>query len=195
MILSTAIGRLTKDPELRTVNIGGNPVAVCDFSIACNKGYGDNRKTEFVDCVAWRGLAETIAKNLTKGRQIFIRGEQETSKYTITKDGVEFSVKDVKWVVQDFTFLDSNPSAQQGGQQQGGYQQPQQQGGYQQAPPQQQYQQQPQQYQQPQQPQQQYQQAPQGQDQMWQYANQQPMQQPMQPEVPGANAGTKLPPF
>ena len=56
------IGNLTRDPELSETPSG---VAVCHFSIAVNRNYssGDGeRQTDFFNCVAWRGLGETIAR-------------------------------------------------------------------------------------------------------------------------------------
>ena len=56
------IGNLTRDPELRETPSG---VAMCRFSIAVQRPYSSQdgeRQTDFFDCTAWRGLAETIAR-------------------------------------------------------------------------------------------------------------------------------------
>ena len=53
------IGNLTRDPEL-TETAGG--VAVCHFAIAVNRNYTSQdgeRQTDFFNCTAWRGQAET----------------------------------------------------------------------------------------------------------------------------------------
>ena len=47
-------GRLTRDPELRST---GSGIPVTSFSIAVN---GKKDDTAFIDCVAWRGTAESI---------------------------------------------------------------------------------------------------------------------------------------
>lgn len=65
------IGRLTKDPELRYTN-SGKPV--CNFTLAVEDGYGDNRSTQFIDCVAWSKTGENIAKYTAKGRLVYIEG-------------------------------------------------------------------------------------------------------------------------
>ena len=68
------MGRLTKDPELRTT---GNGVSVVSFSIAVDrdiKGPNGERKTDFIDIVAWRNTAEYISKNFTKGRMVVVKG-------------------------------------------------------------------------------------------------------------------------
>ena len=62
------IGNLTRDPELRETPSG---VAMCRFSIAVQRPYSSQdgeRQTDFFDCTAWRGLAETIAR-FTKKRE------------------------------------------------------------------------------------------------------------------------------
>ena len=56
------IGNLTRDPEI-TETSGG--VKVCRFAIAVNRNYKGSdgeRKTDYFNCVAWRGLAETVGK-------------------------------------------------------------------------------------------------------------------------------------
>ena len=77
------MGRLTKDPELRRT---GSGVAVTSFTIACdrdiaNKDTGE-RETDFLDCVAWRGAGEFVAKNFTKGRMIVVSGRLQVRNWT-----------------------------------------------------------------------------------------------------------------
>lgn len=67
------MGRLTKDPELRTTANGAPMVSV---GIACdrmNRGNGE-KITDFFNIVAWRGTAEFIAKYFSKGKMIAIVG-------------------------------------------------------------------------------------------------------------------------
>ena len=75
------IGNLTRDPELSETPSG---VAVCHFSIAVNRNYssGDGeRQTDFFNCVAWRGLGETIARYTKKGKKVSIVGTIQTRTY------------------------------------------------------------------------------------------------------------------
>lgn len=81
---TTIIGNVGKDPELRFTPQG---VAVCDFTVAVNKRYttqgGDSREeTTWFRVTCWRQLAETVAKYVRKGRQIFVVGEVAASAYT-----------------------------------------------------------------------------------------------------------------
>lgn len=71
-------GRLTSDPELKTTP---NGISVTSFSIANDKGFGEDKKTSFVPIVAWRGTAEFITKYFTKGSLIEIIGSIQTRKY------------------------------------------------------------------------------------------------------------------
>jgi single-strand DNA-binding protein len=94
-------GRLTADPELKTTP---NGVSVCSFDIAVDSGYGDNKKTNFIKIVAWRGSAEFVAKHFKKGNMIGIEGSIQTRKYQ-DKNGnnrVAFEV-----VVNDVQFVES----------------------------------------------------------------------------------------
>jgi len=65
------IGRLTKDPELRYTNGG---IAVCNFSVACRNGYGNEKSTQYIKCAAWKKTAENISRYLCKGRLVHIEG-------------------------------------------------------------------------------------------------------------------------
>lgn len=75
------IGRLTKDPEIRTTPSG---TRVANFSMAMtmskNKDTGE-QKTEFVNLVAWEGLAEIIDKYVPKGTLVYVEGYLQTSSW------------------------------------------------------------------------------------------------------------------
>lgn len=78
----TIMGRLAAVPELRHTQSG---VAVCAFTVAVPRSYakqGEERQTDWLDCVAWKGTAEFICRNFTKGRMIGIIGEVQTRSYT-----------------------------------------------------------------------------------------------------------------
>ena len=81
------MGRLTRDPELRTTTTGINCATFC---LAVDRDYGakDNgsREADFLDVVAWRQTAEFAARHLTKGRMIVVDGRIQTRNYT-DKDG------------------------------------------------------------------------------------------------------------
>ena len=56
------MGRLVATPELRNTQTG---LAVTSFSLAVERSYarqGEQRQTDFINCVAWRNTAEFISK-------------------------------------------------------------------------------------------------------------------------------------
>jgi len=72
------VGRLTKDPELRATTSG---IPVCSFTVACDRRYvkaGEERKADFINCIAWRQTGESIAKFFTKGTRIALEGSIQT---------------------------------------------------------------------------------------------------------------------
>lgn len=74
-------GRLTKDPELRHTQSGK---AVASFTLACEQDYSSNgeRKTDFIDCVAWDKSGEFVARNFSKGQLILVRGRLTIRAWT-----------------------------------------------------------------------------------------------------------------
>lgn len=72
------MGRLTKDPELRTTP---NGTAVCTFTVAVDRR-GKEKQTDFLNCVAWRQTAEFISKYFAKGRMILVVGSIQARDYT-----------------------------------------------------------------------------------------------------------------
>ena len=79
-------GRLVRAPESRTTQSG---VSVCNFTVAVDRSFtrqGEEKQTDFFECVAWRGLADTISKYFTKGKEIVVSGEMQSRKWQ-DKDG------------------------------------------------------------------------------------------------------------
>ena len=72
------MGRLTRDPELRHTGTG---TPVCSFSIAIDNGYGENRQTDFINCVAWNKTAEFVDKYFSKGKLIALIGRITTRSW------------------------------------------------------------------------------------------------------------------
>jgi single-strand DNA-binding protein len=111
------IGRLTRDPELRYTP---NGVAVTTFSLAVDRPYSNQqgeRETDFINIVTWRGLAETCANYLKKGRMAAVEGRLQIRNYD-NNEGRKVYVTEV--VADNVRFLESNNSSQGGGQQSGG---------------------------------------------------------------------------
>lgn len=96
------MGRLTRDPELRTTTTGKS---VANFSIAVDK-VGQDAGADFFEIVAWERLAELVQQYLTKGRRCLIQGRLSQRQWE--QDGQKRSRIEV--MASDVTFLDG-PSA------------------------------------------------------------------------------------
>lgn len=88
-MLNSAIimGRLTADPELKQTPSG---VSVTKFTVAVDRAYvksGEERQTDFINVVAWRGSADFVSKYFKKGSMIAVQGSIQTGSYE--KDGVK----------------------------------------------------------------------------------------------------------
>ena len=79
----TIMGRLTRDPEMRTTQSG---VAVASFTLAVDRDFGGRdggeKQTDFIDCTAWRHTAEFVSKYFTKGRMAVVSGRLQIDNYT-----------------------------------------------------------------------------------------------------------------
>lgn len=98
------IGRLSRDPELRTTPTN---VSVATFSIAVSRPYtpnGGQQETDFINCVVWRRQAENLARYCHKGSQIAVEGRIQTRNYT-ANDGTKRYVTEV--MCDNITFLGS----------------------------------------------------------------------------------------
>ncbi|MDE7453575.1 MAG: single-stranded DNA-binding protein [Clostridia bacterium] len=96
------IGNLTRDPELTETTSG---VSLCRFAIAVNRNYssGDGeRKTDFFNCVAWRGLGENVARYAKKGNKVAVMGSVELRNYE-DSTGAKRTAVDI--VCNDVEFL------------------------------------------------------------------------------------------
>ena len=82
-MLNTVIlmGRLTADPELKKTPSG---VSVTTFTVAVTRSYvkqGEERQSDFIECVAWRNTADFICKYFRKGQMTAVQGIIQTRSY------------------------------------------------------------------------------------------------------------------
>lgn len=92
------IGRLGKDPDVKVLE---NGTKVAQFTIACSeRGYTSANgtqvpeRTEWINMVAWRGLAEIVEKYTRKGSNIYVEGKFRTRSYEAT-DGSKRYVTEI----------------------------------------------------------------------------------------------------
>lgn len=101
------IGRLTKNPEMRTTTSGA---VTTSFTVAVSRTYTNQngeRETDFINCVAWRKQAENIAKYCSKGSQVAVEGRIQTRSYD-AQDGTKKYVTEV--IADNVTFLGTKGS-------------------------------------------------------------------------------------
>lgn len=104
------IGRLTKDPDVRTLDSGST---VATFTLAVGRTFKDRngeRGTDFIPIVAWSKTAELCGEYLKKGNQTAISGRIQTRTYE-DNEGTKRYVTEV--VADEVTFLSSKNENQQ----------------------------------------------------------------------------------
>jgi single-strand DNA-binding protein len=113
------MGRLTRDPEVRTTSTGKT---ITSFSLAVDRG-GQDDATDFFDVTAWEKLGELVSQYLSKGRRCLVQGRLRQDSWDDKETGKKRSKVEV--VATDVTFLDgpsgdnagSGSSSYQGGNQ------------------------------------------------------------------------------
>jgi len=107
------VGNCGKDPEIKHLD---NNVSVANFSLATTeKGYTSKSgqeipdRTEWINIVVWRGLANVVEKYVKKGSQLYVEGKLRTRSYD-DKDGNKRYVTEV--YADNLQLLGSKPSQQ-----------------------------------------------------------------------------------
>ncbi len=112
------IGRLTRDPEMRTTPSGVN---VCQLSIATGYAYTNQatgqkvEQTEFHNVVLWRKLADIAVQYLKKGTQVYLEGRLQTK----TWDGTDGKKNYRTEVIADNMIMLGRPTGNNGSATQG----------------------------------------------------------------------------
>ena len=84
-----AVGRVGKDAVTRYTQ-GGK--AVTGWSLAVDRGWGDNKQTVWLDCSLWGERGTKLAEHITKGAQLGVTGEIGTREH----DGKTYITLDVR---------------------------------------------------------------------------------------------------
>lgn len=78
------LGRLTKEPTINEGTSGKGKDAVAwknvRFTLAVDRA-NNREKADFINCIAWAGLADLIQKYVNKGDQLAVEGCIETRSY------------------------------------------------------------------------------------------------------------------
>lgn len=105
------VGRLARDPELRTTQSG---TAVVSFTVACDRRFvrqGEERQADFIQCVAWNKTAEFVSRYFTKGMRIALDGRIQTRSYD-DQNGNKRYVTEV--ITEDVEFAQSKNEGNSG---------------------------------------------------------------------------------
>jgi len=100
-IYTTIVGHLGADAELRQTNSGKS---VSNLRIACNLGYGEQKRVQWVDAALFGRRAESLTPYLTKGTQVVVvADETEARPFKSKKEGnlgavISARVQDIKLV-------------------------------------------------------------------------------------------------
>ncbi|MBU3811551.1 MAG: single-stranded DNA-binding protein [Candidatus Niameybacter stercoravium] len=101
----TLLGNLTKDPELKKSK--DTDVSYTQFTLAVHERTSRReKKTYFIEVVAFHKLAVLITRSVTKGQQILVQGKIVTDSY-INKEGEK--VYTTKVVLEDFSLTGRKP--------------------------------------------------------------------------------------
>ena len=104
---ATIMGRLTKDPEIRTTQ---SQIPVASYTLAVDRRFKSSdggKQTDFIPVIAWRELAELSGQYLKKGSKVIIVGSIQTRTYD-DKDGKRVYVTEV--VAEEIHFAESKKS-------------------------------------------------------------------------------------
>lgn len=93
-----AMGRLTKDPEVKTMDSGSMTI----FALAVDRPF--SHETDFFNCIAWGKTGERIAQNCFKGTKIVVHGFPRKTSWT-DKNGSKR--EDTNFTVTEFHFCES----------------------------------------------------------------------------------------
>jgi single-strand DNA-binding protein len=96
------VGRLGKDPEVRTIGNGGT---VAQLTVATSENWVDKEghkqeRTEWHRVVAWGKLADICGKHLSKGRQVYVEGRLQTRSWEDQQGVKKYSTEIVASTVQ-----------------------------------------------------------------------------------------------
>jgi len=104
---ATVLGRLTRDPEVKTTTSGKT---VTTLSIATNRVWNDQQGNkqevvEYHNCVLWGKLAEIAVQYLSKGRRVYAEGRLQTREWVGTDGNKRYRTE---IVVDNMIMLDGS---------------------------------------------------------------------------------------
>ena len=82
-MLNTVVlmGRLTDEPNIKSLDSDKKVMKFCLAVERSQTSKNEERKTDFIDCIAWEKTAEFISKYFQKGDAVIVEGRIETRQY------------------------------------------------------------------------------------------------------------------
>lgn len=102
------VGRLTKDPEIRTIQVVNGEIQVANARLAVNRRFKKD-EADFINLTAFGPTASFFEKWLKKGTKIIVEGRVQTGSYT-NKEGATIPTFDV--IVENVEFAESKGNAE-----------------------------------------------------------------------------------
>lgn len=102
------VGRITRDPELRSTPSGKKVTSVTIAIDNVSKNADGSKSTSFIPVTAWNGSAEIICRYCRKGSLLGIEGRLLQRSYK-RNDGTNASVVEV--IADNVTLLESKSSS------------------------------------------------------------------------------------
>jgi len=98
-------GRIVADATSRMTT---NGTSVCTFRIAVDAGFGEHKRTDFINCVLWK--RESLVPHLSKGKPVMISGEYQGREY---EDCNGQKQRTVEIIVRELDFQQGQPNQAQ----------------------------------------------------------------------------------
>lgn len=112
-------GRIAKDLEIRYTQ---NGKAYCRLTLAVDRGMSKEKKQEaeakgqptadFISCVAWNKLAETINRYSGKGKKILVEGSIQTGSFTAEDGSKRYTTDILVNRAEILEFVDNNTTSE-----------------------------------------------------------------------------------
>ncbi len=112
-------GRIGSDLELKY--LGTNNTAMVEFVMAFDYGFGERKRTEWLNMQAWGKAAENLVKYVKKGKQLFIMAEPNTRSWDDSEGRKKYKTT---WTINSFKLIDKaegTPQTNSGGNSDGFY--------------------------------------------------------------------------
>jgi single-strand DNA-binding protein len=101
------VGRITRDPDLRTSTTG---TEICSFTIVIDRKFKNaagDKQADFINCISFKNTAKFIASYFRKGSWISVRGPMQSGSYN-NKDGVK--IPKMECIVDEANFVGAKVS-------------------------------------------------------------------------------------